>query len=135
PPPAVMERMRGLGLDETQVVFPGLVKDIRPVLGACDVGFVLSYREAASYALYEAMSMGLPALVSDAGGLPEGVQAGMGWIVPTGDVAALAQKLQVILAKDAATLAHMGQSARTRIKSAFTVPVFLERTQAVYHEA
>ncbi len=133
--PALAELAR-LGLEPSQVVFPGLVKDVRPILGACDLGFVLSYKEAASYALYEAMAMGLPGLVSDAGGLPEGVRDGLdGWVVPKGDLRALTQRLQSILDEDRATLARMGASARSRIEAGFSIPVFLERMQEIYRDA
>jgi len=136
PSSSTLAELARLGLDDGQIVFPGLVKDVRPVLGACDVGFVLSYKEAASYALYEAMAMGLPGLVSDAGGLPEGVREGAeGWIVPVGDLPSLTQRLESILDQDKATLARMGASARARIEAAFSVPVFLRRMEEIYREA
>jgi len=136
PSASTLAELARLGLDAAQIVFPGLVKDVRPVLGACDVGFVLSYKEAASYALYEAMAMGLPGLVSDAGGLPEGVREGAeGWIVPAGDLTALTQRLESILHEDKTTLARMGASARARIEAAFSVPVFLRRMEEIYREA
>lgn len=34
------------------------------MLAACDVGFVLSYKESASYACYESLALGLPVLIS-----------------------------------------------------------------------
>jgi len=136
PSASVLADLARLGLDDAQIVFPGLVRDVRPVLGACDVGFVLSYKEAASYALYEAMAMGLPGLVSDAGGLPEGVREDAeGWIVPVGDLASLTQRLKSILDEEKTTLARMGTSARTRIEEAFSVPVFLRRMEEIYREA
>lgn len=115
-----------------QVLFPGLVADIRGVLGACDVGFVLSYREAASYASCETMAMGLPALVSDAGGLPENVRDGIdGWVVPAGDVDAIASVLQGMLGQPD-RLPEMGVNARERVVSAFSVAQFLKDTEEAY---
>src|SRR5690606_13017771 len=77
-------RVRAAGMQD-QVVFPGLLDDVRDALACCHAGFVLSYREALSYACREVMSLGLPALVSNAGGLPENVRDGHdGWIVPVG---------------------------------------------------
>ncbi|WP_397475689.1 glycosyltransferase family 4 protein [Pusillimonas sp.] len=136
PPPGIIERLRGIGLDDDQIVFPGLVKDVRPILGACDVGFVLSYHEAASYALYEAMSVGLPALVSDAGGLPEGVhENSVGWVTPAGDVEALTKCLHTILGTDPAVLMRMGSHARARIEDVFSLSAFLKHTNDVYRRA
>lgn len=115
-----------------QVLFPGLVADIRGILGACDAGFVLSYREAASYASCETMAMGLPALVSDAGGLPENVRDGIdGWVVPAGDVDAIASVLQGMLSQPV-RLPEMGANARERVISAFSVAQFVKDTEEAY---
>lgn len=120
---------------QDQVVFPGLVKDVRTVLGACDIGFVLSYREAASYASCETMAMGLPALVSNAGGLPENVRDGLdGWVVPAGNIDVLTGLLRSIVA-DAAGLPAMGKSARSRVEQVFSTPGFLADTKKVYTQA
>src|SRR3546814_1809617 len=95
-----------------QVMFPGLLDDVRDALACCHAGFVLSYREALSYACREMMSLGLPALVSNAGGLPENVTDGIdGWIVPVRDVPAMAAALRAML-EDPARLAAMGAAAR-----------------------
>src|SRR5690606_8267935 len=125
-------KLKEFGVQD-QVVFPGLVKDIRPVLGACDVGFVLSFAESASYAIYESMGMGLPGLVSDAGGLPESIRPGLdGWIVPVGDVSAIVQCLREIHRDGKEVLAQKGASARRRAEQLFAMPSFLERTERVY---
>jgi glycosyltransferase involved in cell wall biosynthesis len=135
PPQASMtERVRALGVGHL-ITFPGLVSDIRPVLGACDAGFVLSYREAASYASCETMAMGLPALVSDAGGLPENVRDGLdGWVIKAGDAGALAARLVDMLSQPA-ILPPMGRSARTRVEQMFCPNRFLRTTHEVYAEA
>ena len=136
PSERVMTQVRELGLQDRQVVFPGLVADVRGILSACDVGFVLSYREASSYACCEAMAMGLPALVSDAGGLPENLREGIdGWVVPVGNVQALAQRLRAILDESPAALAAKGASARERVGALFSTQSFLERTEQAYHAA
>lgn len=117
------------------VRFPGLVEDVRTVLGACDAGFVLSYREAASYASCETMAMGLPALVSDAGGLPENVRQGIdGWVVPVADVDMLESVLHEML-EHPEILRQMGEMARARVTSAFSVSQFVHDTKVVYQTA
>ena len=117
------------------VHFPGLVSDVRSIVGACDVGFVLSFREAASYASCETMAMGVPALVSNAGGLPENVRHGTdGWIVPTGDVDALVAVLHQIF-ESVERLPAMGAAARERVETAFCRHKFILDTQAVYSDA
>ena len=135
PPTSCMQAKVDLLAMRQHVIFPGLVKDVRTVLGACDIGFVLSYREAASYASCETMAMGLPALVSNAGGLPENVRDGLdGWVVPAGDIDAMADVLRRILANPQ-VLAPMGRSARERVEHMFSTPVFIEDTKKVYAQA
>lgn len=118
-----------------QVVFPGLVDDVRPILGACDAGFVLSYREALSYACRETLSLGLPTLVSDAGGLPENVEDGVdGWIVPARDVPRIAKAL-VWMLENPAEISSMALAAREKSVNEFNLDLFAERSLYVYRQA
>ncbi|MGB6241984.1 MAG: glycosyltransferase family 4 protein [Castellaniella sp.] len=113
------------------VVFPGLVEDPRRILAASDVGFVLSSQEAGSYAVCESLAMGLPTLVSSAGGLPELVRDGVdGWVVPVGDVDALRRWL---LARLAGPLdGAMAASARGRAQALFSLSECARQTMDFY---
>ncbi|MFA5521921.1 MAG: glycosyltransferase [Castellaniella sp.] len=131
PDAAKRARVQALGLTD-QLVFPGLIDDVLPVLAASDMGFVLSWREALSYACREVMAMGLPALVSDAGGLPENLEHGReGWIVPVRDSARILAVLRDVLAAPAC-LQTMGRAARERAAREFSLAGFVAQTQAVY---
>lgn len=130
----MMARVRELNMQDS-VHFPGLVADVRRVLAASDVGFVLSYREAASYASCETMAAGLPTLVSAAGGLPENVRDGQdGWVVPVGDVPALHAYLQQLLA-GRFCLETLGRNARSRVEQEFSLSKFAADTEIVYRRA
>ncbi len=134
PNDAMMARVRELGMQD-MVSFPGLVSDVRRILAASDVGFVLSYREAASYASCETMAAGLPTLVSAAGGLPENVRDGLdGWVVPVGDVQALQHYLQQLLA-GRFCLRTLGGNARQRVEQEFSMSKFAADTEVVYRRA
>ncbi|KGD94199.1 transferase [Achromobacter sp. RTa] len=131
PNEAKLARVRELGMID-QVKFPGLLDDVRPALAACHAGFVLSYREALSFACREIMSLGLPALVSDAGGLPENVADGVnGWIVPARDVPAIAARLRFMLDHPDA-LRAMGAKARETSVNDFNLKRFAAATLDVY---
>ncbi|MHA3902163.1 glycosyltransferase [Castellaniella sp. WN] len=113
------------------VVFPGLVADPRRILAASDIGFVVSFQEAGSYAACESLAMGLPTLVSDAGGLPELVRDGVdGWIVPAGDVDAAESWLRERLSNPLP--AGMPAAARARALDCFSMPVFARCTLEFY---
>lgn len=128
-----MTRVAELGMQDS-VFFPGLVDDVRPLLAACDIGFVLSYREALSYACREVMSLGLPALVSDVGGLPENVTAGVnGWVVPPRSPEQIQPILQSLL-HDTVQISRYGHAARQTALQDFNLDRFVSATQAVYRQ-
>ncbi|WP_313379262.1 glycosyltransferase family 4 protein [Achromobacter insolitus] len=131
PNEAKLARVRELGMTD-QVRFPGLLDDVRAALASCHAGFVLSYREALSFACREIMGLGLPALVSDAGGLPENVTDGVdGWIVPARDVPAITAKLRFMLDHPDAVRA-MGAKARETSLRDFNLERFAAATLDVY---
>lgn len=128
-----LARVAELGVQDL-VVFPGLVDDVRPLLGACDAGFVLSYREALSYACREVMALGLPALVTDVGGLPENVTAGLnGWIVPPRSPDHILPVLQAFL-QEADLISRAGQAARQTAETQFGLADFVGATRKVYEQ-
>lgn len=131
PLPCMLAKVDALGLTR-QVCFTGLLDDVRPALAAANLVFVLSRRETLSYACREAMTMGLPVIVSDAGGLPENVVHGTdGWIVPGGDIAALVSTLEEIL-QSPQVLADMGRAALVKSRTRFCMEAFLADTLSVY---
>ena len=112
--------------------FLGLIDDVRTVLAACDVGFVLSYHEALSFACREKMALGLPVLVTQAGGLPENVfHDREGWIVPVRSPESIKAVLLNILANPA-RLSVVGAQARARAERDFNLKEFIRATMAVY---
>ena len=122
-----------LGMTD-QVSFPGLVDDVRPILAACDIGFVLSYQEALSFACREMMSLGLPVLVTNAGGLPENLtDRSEGWIVPVRDPQAISTVLHEVL-HDPAQISTMGERARQKALAEFGLERFVNATLDVYRD-
>jgi glycosyltransferase involved in cell wall biosynthesis len=118
-----------------QVSFPGVVDDVRSMLAACDVGFVLSYHEALSFACREMMAMGLPVLVTQVGGLPENVcDDREGWVVPPRSPDSIKQVLLKILANPV-QLSQMGSRARARAERDFNLNDFIRSTMAVYQSS
>lgn len=124
------QELQQLGLQH-QVVFPGLVQDPASVLAASDIGFVFSFHEAGSYAACESLAMGLPTLVSDAGGLPELVQHQVdGWILPAGDTSAVEQWLLSLLSTGFSD--RMRSAARGRAETLFSMAQQAANTLSFY---
>lgn len=117
----------------SQVIFPGLVEDVRPFIAASDMGFVLSHGvETISFACREMMAMGKPVLVSNYACLPDNVTPGKtGWVVEVGDVSAVATLVERIRA-DRSNMAAMGKAARHQAATDFSIENFVSRTEHVY---
>jgi glycosyltransferase involved in cell wall biosynthesis len=95
------QRARQAGVADA-VDWPGHVAhaDVPHELRRMDVFVALSRLDSESFgvAVIEASACGLPVVVSDAGGLPEVVVQGRtGWVVPRGDPAGAAAKLDQLL--------------------------------------
>ncbi|PQZ62122.1 glycosyl transferase family 1 [Achromobacter sp. MYb9] len=128
------QRVAELGMTH-QVVFTGLLEDVRPFLSALDVGFVLSSRlETISFACREMMAAGKPVIVSKVGGLTENVTDGRnGWVVPPGSVSSVFKTLVEIL-QNRSLVAQMGIDARNTAQREFSLAQFVGRTEEVYLE-
>jgi glycosyltransferase involved in cell wall biosynthesis len=112
-------RIRELGLED-RVYFAGPVTDVLPWLRRMDIFVLPSLSEALSNSLLEAMSVGCPAVASQAGGNPELVRDGeTGYLFQPGDAAGLAGKLQ-LLVQDPALRARLAAAGRAFIAQNFS---------------
>lgn len=115
------------------VIFPGLIDTPQRLLAAADIGFVLSWHEAFSFAAAESLACGLPTLVSDAGGLPEVVRNQIdGWVVPAKNINAIAKCLKHILTSGVD--ANMSKAARQRAVTEFSLNTFAANTLSFYKQ-
>jgi glycosyltransferase involved in cell wall biosynthesis len=110
----------------------GFQREVRPVLAASDFFVLSSLREGLSFAVLEAMSLGLVPVVSDAPGNPEAV-GDAGIVVPFGDRPAFAEAF-ALLARDEEGRRAFGQRAKERVLSDFRADEMLRRTRELYDE-
>jgi glycosyltransferase involved in cell wall biosynthesis len=129
--PQLEALQRELKLEES-VTFWGERRDPHSFLRGADV-FVLSSRsEGLPMSLLEAMAVGLPVIVSDAGGMPEVVgSANAGFVVPIGDVQSLASAMRTCAA-DAAGMRSAGERALTHYQRHFTLEVMASAYMRLY---
>jgi glycosyltransferase involved in cell wall biosynthesis len=115
---AALERdIDALGLRE-RVRISGFVQDVRPLVAACDAMAITSTTETFSLAALEAMALGKPLLMTDVGGARVQVRHGdNGWLVPVGDVNAMAGALARW--QDPAAREAMGQRAAAQVREHF----------------
>lgn len=110
----------------------GYLDDPRPELEKGDVGFVLSYREALSFAAREMLSMSLPVISSDFAASGRNVTPETGWITRKGDPESIRDVLRAILDMRPEELDAMKLAARKRAESEFSLEKMIDETNAVY---
>lgn len=114
------------------VRFLGQRRDIRALLAVADVVVLPSLSEGLSNALLEAMAAGRAIVATDVGGNAEAVgEAGL--LVPVGDVAALAEGMERVLA-DATLRRRLGSAAADRARSEFSIETMVDRHVQLYQK-
>ena len=116
-----------------QIKLLGFRKDASMLAGGFDcVALPSLRREGLPRAIIEAMSQGIPAVVTDSGGSPELVRDEIdGQIVAPGDIKALADGLSWVLA-DSDRHAQLSRNAKARIEKDFTVKKTADETLRLY---
>lgn len=121
------------GLDRS-VSFLGYTADVAAQLARSDLLVLSSLEEGMPNALLEAMSAGLPAVVTSVGGCPEAVEEGVtGFLVPPADPAALGARMAALLS-DHALRRRQGAAARRRFESEHTIPRMVAAYEDLYDE-
>jgi len=115
-----------------RVHFLGNVSDVRPVLAASNVSVLTSTAvETFSIAMLESMSMQVPFVSTDIGGLKEAVEEGeTGYIVPVGDIDAISNALSTCLNNEE-NLIQMGVKSRERVEKLFSEELMVNNTQII----
>ena len=112
--------VHALDLDE-HVMFTGWREDIPSVMKCVDI-FVhcpTTYIEGLARTCLETMAVGIPAVVSENGGMPDAVENGVtGFVVPPGNIQAMAESVLTLLENEA-QCHEFGERARTRIEHLF----------------
>lgn len=123
-----------LGLRD-RVHLLGYREDVNEWLATMDVFAMPSLSEGLPLSLLEAMSSGVPVVVTDVGGMPEVVQDGeTGFVVPPGNVGALADRISFLLG-DPARAARMGVAARELVADRFQLDRMVAQYRDLYSRA
>ena len=131
------ERLENLARHESlldRVTFTGWVDDIGRTMSTWDIYVQPSIAEGLGIAALEAMSLGIPVVASDVGGLREIVVNGKtGFLVPPEDSAQLAAHLKE-LACNAELRRSMGEAARLRATEKFSRERESQALQSAYQK-
>ena len=111
---------------------PGERSDVAACLKMLDILCLPSLAEGISNALLEAMASGLPVVATRVGGNAELVdEGGSGYLVPSGDIAAMADRIEQYFDNKPLLMLH-SSAARQRAVMQFSLPSMVERYHQVY---
>lgn len=115
--PMIEDRIRALGLEQTVRITGWLSNEqVRRELHAARSMVLPSFAEGLPVVVMEAMALRRPVISTFVAGIPELVVPGQhGWLVPAGDVVALANAMQECVEMDVEDLNRMGEQARERV--------------------
>lgn len=114
-----------------RVEFVGYRKDIVNCLSQMDLFVFPSLKEGMGLALVEAMAQGLATVATDVGGIPEVLTPDSGILVPAKSPDRLAAAVSALL-RDDVRRKTMGEAAKHRAETVFSVAAMLDATNDVY---
>jgi sugar transferase (PEP-CTERM/EpsH1 system associated) len=127
----LQQQAHNLGISG-QVVFTGYRSDISGLLGLMSTFCLSSTTEGISMAILEAMAAGVPVVATQVGGNVEIIPDRQhGILVPSGDVAALANALSETLSNQDAAI-KMAKHGQARICEFFSEQHMIQRIEALY---
>jgi glycosyltransferase involved in cell wall biosynthesis len=114
--------------------FLGFRTDIPNVLAASDIFVLSSRKEGHPYVMLEAMASNCAVVAFNCAGVEETIEEGdSGFIVPVGDINAMAERLLLLI--ETTDLRHaLAKSAKQRIKAFFTSEKTATELMAVYEK-
>lgn len=123
--------VRSLGI-EAQAQLLGHRSDVPDLMGAADTLLLTSRSEAQSQALTQGIGLGLPAVATAVGGVPEVVMhERTGLLVPAGNPDAVASAL-IRLAADPDLRRRLGNAGREHANRRYSLAAMLDATEAAY---
>jgi glycosyltransferase involved in cell wall biosynthesis len=116
----------------SQVTFWGQQLDVAPFFSAADAFIMSSKSEGLPISLLQAFSLGLPAIVTDVGGMAEVVRlAQAGFTVPVDDPAAMAAAVLRLTGNDEERR-HFSKNAETAFHARFTPQTMVDAYMDLY---
>ncbi|MGG0642764.1 N-acetyl-alpha-D-glucosaminyl L-malate synthase BshA [Sporosarcina gallistercoris] len=131
--PRIRRLVDMLGVTD-HVLFTGRRDDLPELLSFSDVMVLPSEKEAFGLVLLEAFACGVPAVGTNAGGIPEVIEEGInGYIVPIGDPDAIAERTLRILS-DSTLHPKMKEQAMETVKGKFSSDIIVAQYEKLYYD-
>lgn len=134
-PGAITKEQLDAVCDGTYIQWLGYRTDVKKLLQSCHIiAFPSYYMEGLPKSLIEADAIGRPVITCNSVGCKETVIDGYnGFLIPTKNVDALVEKLEVLL-DNASLRQEMGRNSRKYAEENFSIDVVIERHLNIYQE-
>ena len=133
----ILQDIESQGLADT-IETPGFVEEVHREITRMDLVLLTSHSEACPLCVLEAMSVGIPLVVFDVGGVREmmGVEEGedAGIVVAEGNISQMVEAIEKLLG-DRELYEQCGRNGRRRAVERFSVPSCVERHIGIYNAA
>ncbi len=118
---------------EKDAIFLGHVHNVYTFLKEVNLFVLTSRSESLGVAIMEAMSVGLPVVASDVGGIPEIVENNKsGILVPSRNVPAIAKAINHLI-ENPTLREKMGNYGKKIVNNKFNIPTFISKTENLYY--
>jgi glycosyltransferase involved in cell wall biosynthesis len=115
-----------------KITFGGYVEDIEDYLAESELCILISHSEGFPLSILEAMSLNLPIIASNVGGIPEQVIDGYnGYLIQRNDAETLTEKIRLFM-NNPTLRREMGDNSRDFYEKEFKLDKMVDRTLAVY---
>ena len=115
-----------------KISFGGYVEEIEKYLAESELCILISHSEGFPLSILEAMSLSLPIIASNVGGISEQVIDGYnGYLIQRNDVNSLTDKIESLM-KNPCLRRKMGDNSRTFYEKEFKLDKMVDKTLAVY---
>ena len=115
-----------------KVTFVGFTTNVLEYLQRADICALISHSEGLPLSILEAMSLGLPIVASNVGGISKQVENGYnGYLVERNDVEDLTEKIKLLM-NNPTLRRQMGLNSRTFYEKEFKLEKMVDKTLAVY---
>ena len=115
-----------------KVAFVGFTTNVLNYLQQADICILTSHTEGLPLSILEAMSLGLPIVASNVGGISKQVENGYnGYLVERNDVEDLTKKIKLLM-NNPTLRRQMGVNSRTFYEKEFKLEKMVDKTLAVY---
>jgi glycosyltransferase involved in cell wall biosynthesis len=127
------EKVQQQGLQDV-VVFTGFWSNVPEITAILDISVLPSFYEGMGRVVLEAMAAGKPVVASGVGGLTELVKDEVtGYLVPAGDVEALAERLEKLIS-DPDLRRRMGEQGARHVQMKHSSTTMVEMIHQVYQQ-